>query len=323
MKIENRCVSCGFCENYISCVGVGACIGCGACVDACPNKAKTLQESYEKRKTVRIRVNGEVFDMPERISILKALEFAGFRVLRFPEGQGILAPCRTGGCWACSVLVDGELKPSCITPIQAAQTMTSMRKICNVDRMAISGGECTLNRRWLIEYLKQLKMLNRDENARLHVDTNAVILTEDYIDELVEAGITDIGPDVKGLNPETFRRITGIGDTALAEKLLKTEWNAIKYLLENYWGEIFIGIGIPYNPKLISIQEIWEIGSRIASWEPDVQVCVLDYRPEFRRQDLERPSYKEMVPVKRILEEAGLRCVICQTIHGHIGPEKL
>jgi len=44
------------------------------------------------------------------------------------------------------------------------------------------------------------------------VDTNATILTRDYIDELVEAGVTDIGPDLKGCYPETFMRITGIED---------------------------------------------------------------------------------------------------------------
>ena len=404
-KVENLCTYCGFCETQILCPGVDKCTGCGACVDACPNQAKILQETYETRKTVKIKVNGETFEVPERITVLKALEILGFNVSRLPvfnSDRTIYAPYRTGGCWACAVLIDGRIKPSCITPVkdgmtiqtgreevekhpplrvvsgfqshpvggvgtpywlkpkglkfkyievacfahgcilrcptcqnweityssketpltpnQTAEKITRLRRRYGVDRIAISGGESTLNQRWLIQYLQNLKKLNPDKDLRLHVDTNAVILTKDYIDKLVEAGMTDIGPDIKALKLETFKKITGIYDNELAERLLETEWNAVKYLIDKYLGRIFVGVGIPYNQKLISLEEIRKIGEKLANWEPNIQVCVLDYRPEFRRQDLERPSYQEMVKVKKILEETGLKCVICQTVYGHIGP---
>jgi pyruvate formate lyase activating enzyme len=186
--------------------------------------------------------------------------------------------------------------------------------------MAISGGEPTLNRRWLVEYLKRLRELNPDARARLHVDTNAVLLIPDYIDELVEAGMTDIGIDVKALELGTFMGITGLGDGELARRLLRTEWRALKYTLDQYWGKVFIGVGIPYNPKLISLEELRRMGERLAGWEPRVQVCALDYRPEFRRRDITKPGYKQMLEVKRVLEGAGLHCVICQTERGHLGP---
>lgn len=177
-----------------------------------------------------------------------------------------------------------------------------------------------MNRRWLLEYIRELKRLNRDSRARIHVDTNAVILTPDYLDELVEAGMTDIGMDIKGLELETFTCITAIRDRALAKKMLETEWQAVKYMLENYKERGFIGIGIPYNPAFITLEEIFKIGAKIASFDPDVQVVALDYRPEFRRMDIKKPSYLEMLKVKKTLESAGLRCVVCQTEYGHIGP---
>jgi pyruvate formate lyase activating enzyme len=188
--------------------------------------------------------------------------------------------------------------------------------------MAISGGEPTLNRRWLVEYLKELRKLNPDARARLHVDTNAVLLTPEYIDELVKAGMTDIGIDIKAAKLETFMLVSGLSDKKLAKRLFETEWKALEYLLDRYWEKVFIGVGIPYNPKLISLEEVREIGERLARWEPSVQVCALDYRPEFRRQDIVKPSYEQMLEVKRVLEEAGLRCVICQTERGHVGPRK-
>ena len=401
-KRLGSCRNCGFCDTYIFCRGVTPCIGCGACIAACPFEARLLEQDSKRRETIRIKVNGQAVSVPERITVLNALESLGYIISKSPREGSLFAPCRLGGCWACAVVIDGELMPSCVTavrdsmhiqtvehevakhtplrlvsgfqghsvggvgtpywikpkgwsyryievacfahgcvlrcptcqnweityssvdepltPSQAARIMTRERRAHGVDRMAISGGECTLNRRWLIEYLRELRRLNRDKEARFHVDTNAVILTRDYIDDLVGAGMTDIGPDVKGLDVETFLRISGLKDEELAKKFLEAEWNALKYLLDEYWGDIFIGIGIPYNPKLISLDEVQRIGERIAYMERNVQVCVLDYRPEFRRQDITRPAFDEMVQVKNVLEGTGLRCVICQTEQGHIGP---
>ena len=206
-------------------------------------------------------------------------------------------------------------------PKEAAKRMTAARKQFSVDRMAISGGESTLNRKWLLDYVRELKKLNPDPSARVHVDTNGSILTKDYIDELVEAGMTDVGPDLKGLYLESFVRITGVKDQKLAERYNTTAWNAVRYLIEKYKDRVFTGVGIPYNRKLISIQELGVMGEKLSEIDPEIQVCVLDYRPEFKRLDLVKPSYEEMVEVHRVLSGKGLKTVICQTKHGHIGPE--
>lgn len=403
-KKTEKCMDCGFCPMI--CHSPGNCSGCGSCVAACPYNARILEERSEHREEVTIMVDHEKYRVPARLTVLRALELIGFTAYRYKEGElndtEILAPCRTGGCWSCAVMVNRQLKPSCVTPVEdgmeiltdtreiareepkrvvsgfqghavggvgtphrikprtlgfrsievacfahgcilrcptcqnwqitysaveeplspleTAQIITSERRWLGVNRMAISGGECTLNRRWLVECLKELKRLNRDEKARLHVDTNAVVLTEDYIDELVLAGATDIGADVKGLELDTFMRITGLEDRELATKLMDTEWRAIKYLAEEYSDRIFVGIGIPYNEALISTEELHKIGERIAGWAPGIQVCALDYRPMFRRMDIRKPSYEEMRRVKQVLEESGLRCVICQTEFGMLGP---
>jgi pyruvate formate lyase activating enzyme len=47
---------------------------------------------------------------------------------------------------------------------------------------------------------------------------------------------------------------------------------------------------------------------------------VLDYFPAFRRKRLKRPTFSEMLTVKRVLEERGLKTVIVQTEYGHVGP---
>ena len=243
------------------------------------------------------------------------------------SGRGYIeTACFAAGCnLGCPQCQNWDIayqrRGSALSSRETAERMTEARQRFRVDRMAISGGESTLNRKWLLEYVRELRRLNPDPNARIHVDTNGSILSRDYIDELVEAGMTDVGPDLKGFHLESFMSITGVQDPDLAERYRNTAWSAVKYLLENYKDKVFIGIGIPYNRKLISDQEIALMGEKLAELDPEVQVCILDYRPEFKRLDLVKPSYDEMVNLHKILKEKGLQTVICQTEYGHIGPE--
>ncbi len=234
---------------------------------------------------------------------LEAACFAAGCNLRCPQCQN----------WGFSFLGLGDP----LTPKEAASIMTATGRRYDVNRLAISGGECTLNRRWLLQYLGHLRDLSPD--ARLHVDTNATILTEDYLDDLVLAGMTEIGIDLKALRPETFMEITGLSDEHLAKRYLKTSWKAVRHMLGKH-PSVFLGIGIPYNRALVSIDEIMEIGREVADIDPWVQVCVLDYRPEYQRLDIVRPSFSEMKEVHSVLRASGLETVICQTSKGRIGP---
>lgn len=196
--------------------------------------------------------------------------------------------------------------------------MTSTGKRYGVERLAISGGECTLNQRWLLEYLGHLRRLN--PRARLHVDTNGSLLTHGYLDRLVEAGMTDIGIDLKAIRLPTFMHITGLGEEDLAERYLTTAWRAAEYLIKEEIP-VFLGIGIPYNKDLLGLAEIEEMGRRILALDSEVQVCVLDYRPAYQRLHLVRPTFEEMRRIGELLRGLGLKSVICQTERGRIGPE--
>lgn len=394
---EARCTDCNFCREVVICPGPQTCIGCGACVAGCPNEARRLVADERQRGHVTITVDGQPFAVPERVTLKRALEGLGVTFGIVPGEGDLAAPCRTGGCWSCAVLADGQVVRACVhpvsdgmvvqtalspgqpplriihgpqphsvggkatpwdlkargryievaiwtagcnlrcpqcqnytttydgrspplTPDEAAYRVTRARRRYGVDRMAISGGEPTLNRAWLVAYFRALRALNLDPAARRHLDSNGTLLTPDYVDELVEAGVTDIGVEPKGVAPETFMRITGIADRALAERYLATAWDAIAYIADRYREQVFLGVGLPYNRALIGLDEVQEFGRRLAAIRPDIQLCVLDYFPTFRRRDLRRPSLVEMLRVKRVLEETGLRTVVVQTAVGHFGP---
>jgi pyruvate formate lyase activating enzyme len=203
-------------------------------------------------------------------------------------------------------------------PSETSMTLLGLQKQYEVDRIAISGGESTLNPTWLISVIKSIR--EADQDLHIHLDTNGTVLTGKYIDMLVEAGMTEIGIDLKAISRSTFMTITGIKELKLAEKYLKTSWAAVEYITENYYDKVFLGIGIPYNKVLISKKEIEEMGQKIASFNRNIQVSLLNYRGEFRKKELIQPSFHEMIEIKHILNETGLETVIAQTSEGHFGP---
>ena len=75
-----------------------------------------------------------------------------------------------------------------------------------------------------------LRKLNPDKEARLHVDTHGTLLTNEYVDELFQAGMTDVGIDIKAIDVKTCCRITGIEDQEKASLYLRTSWEAVRYI---------------------------------------------------------------------------------------------
>ena len=309
-------------EGIFSPCEVGACFSCaveidGAIKPACITGVEDgmrIGTSIPKHYVPKRIVGGFMGHTVGGVGTPCNLKDRGYiEVACFAGGCNLMCP----QCQNWRMTYGGKGNP--LSPEEAARRMTETRQQFGVNRMAISGGECTLNRHWLIHYMNELKGLNPDSRARFHVDTNGSLLGPDYIDELVEAGMTDIGIDLKGIEASTFQHITGLKDRILAQRYLDNAWAAVGYIRDHYEDRLFLGVGIPYNKDLISIEEIEKMGKRICATDATVQVCVLDYRAEFRSH-IERPSVQEMMKVLNALKDTGLKTVLCQTLYGHIGP---
>ncbi len=388
----SKCRGCGVCSSVSVCRSPERCVGCLACYWACPYEARYLVPAAE-RGTVRVVVDGVQLEVPDGVTVAEALTSVGFR-FNEPGREPSLA-CRTGGCWSCALVFDGELERACITPVregmristdtsefeprrivhgpephlvggkatpwwevnyvnyveaaiwvagcnlrcpqcqnylvtydnaspaltprEAALLLAGCQRLYRTMGVAVSGGEPTLNRRWLVSLFRELTKLVGPK-VRRHLDSNGTLLMPDYVDELVEAGCNNIGVEPKCARVETYMRVTGLADRDLASKYLETAWRALEYIYDNYRDRVYLGVGLVYNRELVSLEEIAEAGERLAAIGSDIQVTVLDYFPAFRRRNLRRPSTREMVEVKRVLEAAGLETVIVQTSRGHVGP---
>ncbi len=381
VSIGKGCIDCGFCQYLVSCpekyfgdwpTEGHECIGCGICITGCPSEALTMEQVEEERPPVNILVDGCAHRVPSGITVLTALESLGYKVSQF-YGEGVVnRMCTSGACYNCCVLINGQLKRSCMAPvdegmqiiadkdtIQRYEPLRLVSQISaylhpgvscfthgcnfacswchnwditfssvgnpftprqfleiinqgggNYSMLGISGGEPTLNRRWLTGFLKELSHRNR--NLAIQIDTNASILTKDYVDELYFCGMTHISPDIKAVSVESFMSITGVEDRQLAQFYLDRSWEAVKYIVNDYTGKLFCAVAIPYHPRLNSLKEVYGIGERLASLNKDIDVNLVEYHPAFRARGIP-PASKEMLQrAVNLLYDAGLRNVWLQ-----------
>ncbi|MCD6357304.1 MAG: (2Fe-2S)-binding protein [Thermoproteales archaeon] len=111
-----KCRSCLVCVTVNACRSPERCIGCLACFWACPYEARVVEEVEEEVGEVTIYVDGVAHRVPDGVTVARALESIGYS-FREPGHEPSLA-CRTGGCWSCALVIDGELERTCITPVR-------------------------------------------------------------------------------------------------------------------------------------------------------------------------------------------------------------
>ncbi|GAW92976.1 radical SAM protein [Calderihabitans maritimus] len=197
-----------------------------------------------------------------------------------------------------------------LNPLEAAGLVNQMIGSKGNFRIGISGGEPTLNRRWLVAFIGELKA--KYKQLRIQVDTNASVLTKDYIDELYDAGMTDISPDLKAQELDTFIKITGVKNKELARRYLDTAWQSIEYIVAKYANKLHLAVGLPYHPKLISEEELFSMGKRLASLDRNIDVNLIVYQSAFRMRGEGEASDRHIDQVMSLLSDTGLKRVWCQ-----------
>ena len=195
--------------------------------------------------------------------------------------------------------------------LNPAETIAQLRLNSEEDHwIGISGGEPTLNRKWLIETVRQLRQKLPD--CRIQLDTNASLLSGEYIDELVEAGVTDISPDLKAHRLDTFMMACGLSSAERAREYLENSWQAVRYINDNFREQVFMAVSLPCHPKIHSRDELEEMAAAIAEINPELPVTLIELQPAFRHRDWPRISPETMANALSIMQDAGLQRVIIQ-----------
>jgi len=308
-------------EPSLAC-GTGGCWSCALLIDGEPERACITPV----REGMRIGTDVGSFE-PRRIIHGPEPHLVGGKATpwwevdyrRYVEAAVWAAGCNLR-CPQCqNYLVTYDNVSPALTPGEAARLLAACHRLYGTGGVAISGGEPTLSRRWLVGFFRELSRLTGPK-VRRHLDSNGTVLTPDYVDELVEAGCNNIGIEPKCASVEAYMRVTGLSDRELARKYLENAWRAVEYVYDRYRERVYLGVGLVYNPALVTLEEVAEAGRRVAEIGEEIQVTVLDYFPAFRRRELRRPTVGEMLRVKEVLEAQGLRTVIVQTSRGHVGP---
>lgn len=275
--------------------GTGGCWACGVRVNGVFSRA--CSTGAAEGLEVETRADALKGEEPRRI------------VSFFPDHLHASMSLFTHGCnFSCDFCHNWNLSfgsaGKALTPKEAVDMTRRLTAAKGNRRTGISGGEPTMNRRWLVEYIDNLRATTR--GVRIQVDTNASFLTPDYIDELWEAGMTDFSPDLKALEVDTFRRISGLDDREVAARLLETSWKAVEYALSRYGDRLHITVAIPYHPLFITGDEVRAMGERLAALKAGLDVNLIVYQPAFRQAKAGAPTDEQIDAVLEGLEATGV-----------------
>ncbi|MGD8995904.1 MAG: 2Fe-2S iron-sulfur cluster-binding protein, partial [Syntrophobacterales bacterium] len=88
---------------------------------------------------VSIELDGGSLEVQAGITVQKAMELSGYKISKYPEHGSLFTPCETGGCWSCTVEVNGEPKPACSTTVSQGLTIKTKLPEDYIPRRIITG----------------------------------------------------------------------------------------------------------------------------------------------------------------------------------------
>lgn len=105
----------------------------------------------------------------------------------------------------CEGVLDRPSSGRLYSPAETAERLEDICREKGVSRVRLSGMEPVMGDRHLPELVRVL-----DEGLEMCVDTNGMLLTEEYLAELVEKRSVSIRLSFKGSNPENFAQLSGV-----------------------------------------------------------------------------------------------------------------
>jgi len=122
-------------------------------------------------------------------------------------------------CWAQKTVWKAKKYGTYYTPTEVSMKLIKM----NLSQIRISGGEPTICKNHLLDIINRIP-----ENKQFILETNGILLNEDYVISLSDFKNLHVRVSLKGVDEKTFKNITGVQGVYFKNQLKALE------LLEMY-----------------------------------------------------------------------------------------
>lgn len=179
--------------------------------------------------------------------------------------------CR--GCFSPAKVIKGEK--------MSVDELVNLVKKASLDyyqelphEIIITGGEPTLNRDYILDLISKLNF------SYVVMETNGYLLDEEYVDQLVKAGLKEIMLDLKAYDEGLHKWYTGYSNRPILENL------------KVFHGKIKVIIKTVYIPGIVDDTEIENIARFISQLDPEMEYRINDFKPS--QSISRRPTDQEM-----------------------------
>ena len=150
-----------------------------------------------------------------------------------------------------------------------------------LQEVVITGGEPTLNRRYLTDLVAHLK----EFVGWIVLDTNGYFLDDMYLQELIEAGVTEVIFDLKAWDEKLHVWYTGYSNRRILENI------------RNAYGQVKLVVNTVYIPGIVDDCEIENIAKFLSEIEDEEEIDyrINSFRAELSHEKIARNPYPEEI----------------------------
>jgi pyruvate-formate lyase-activating enzyme len=161
--------------------------------------------------------------------------------------------------------------------------------------VAFTGGDVTCCPEF---YAECSRLIKAQTKLWVLIETNGYGLSPQNLDYLKESGVDAFWLDIKALDTETHRWLTGCSN----EHILKLPEGILKR------GFVLEVLSL-YIPDLVEADELGAIARVLKAADPAIPFTILAFFPEYKMKSFRSPTAKEMVNAYQKAKTAGLKNV--------------
>jgi len=150
-----------------------------------------------------------------------------------------------------------------------------------LEEVVITGGEPTLNRQYLVDLISQLK----EFVGWIVLDTNGYLLDDAYLQELIEAGLTEVIFDLKAWDEKLHEWYTGYSNRRILENI------------RNAYGKVKLVVNTVFIPEIVDEREIEHIARFLSEIDKkgEIDYRINRFRAELSYEKIARNPYPEEI----------------------------